>query len=181
MLRNSWRHHWTLCGGKIAHMGLLSYDCTSLANRLLASFSEFWGTEGTTVLLCREIWDSCPHPGTTHAQEIHIIVQKLHKSKLGPLKFNSRSCLWTLPDWYYHYYWFYCRYVEVSSRVVSCFLGCSCIQMRRTRWARASHSGIGWRYSPRRHPLGRGAGLGGGRCGSGPFSGTPQPHSRAVR
>lgn len=34
---------------------------TSLANRLLASRSAFWGTEGTTVLLCREIWDSCTH------------------------------------------------------------------------------------------------------------------------
>lgn len=65
--------------------------------------------------------------------------------------------------------------------MLSCFLGCSCIQMRKMRWAGAKHSGIGWGYSPRRHPLGRGAGLGGGRCGSGPFSGTPQPHSRAVR
>lgn len=31
---------------------------------------------------------------------------KMHKSKLVTLRFNSRLCLWALPDWYYHYYWF---------------------------------------------------------------------------
>lgn len=44
-----------------------------------------------------------------------------------------------------------------------------------------SHGWIGWTYSPRRRPMGRGAGLGGGHCGSEPFSGTPRPHSRVVQ
>lgn len=37
---------------------------TSLAKRLLASRSAFWGTAGTTVLLCRNSWDSCKHKWT---------------------------------------------------------------------------------------------------------------------
>lgn len=47
---------------------IMQNNCsTSLANRLLASRSAFWGTEGTTVLLCREIWDSCTHANTKWA------------------------------------------------------------------------------------------------------------------
>lgn len=145
--------------------------------------AELWryllGKQTPRLLLCvlrHRGNDGPPLPGdlgllhATQAQEIHTSVQKSHESKLATRKFNSRLRLSALPDWCYRYYWFYCRSIEVSSRV-----------MRKMRWAGASHSGIGWRYSPRRHPLGRGAGLGGGRCGSGPFSGTPQPHSQAVR
>lgn len=167
--------YWETTGGTIGHCAeerLHTRDCWVMTVPL-------WQTDSSPPSLRSEAprerrSSSAGRSGTpahdTGTRNTHTRVQKWHESRLATRKFNSRLRLSALPDWCYRYYWFYCRSIEVSSRV-----------MRKMRWAGASHSGIGWRYSPRRHPLGRGAGLGGGRCGSGPFSGTPQPHSQAVR